>query len=63
MARGKIDYASSYFKHKNPMPTRGEPAHKSLKRLQTELQENAISVEIDLGGGNHGCLGLVKMDV
>ena len=62
MALGTIDYASSYFKYKTPTPIRGEPTHKSLKRLKMELQANASSVETDLGGGNHGYLGLVLTD-
>ena len=44
------------------MPIRGEPTHKSLKRLKLELQANASSLEIDLGGGNHSYLGLVLTD-
>ena len=62
MTLGTIDYASSYFKYKNLTPIRGEPAHKSLKRLKMELQANTSSVETDLGGGNHGYLGLVLTD-
>ena len=59
MAPGTIDYAASYFKYKIPTPIRGEPDHKSLKRLKKELRSNASSVETDLGGGNHGYLALV----
>ena len=62
MTIGTIDYASSYFKFKTPTPIRGEPTHKSLKRLKLELQANASSVETDLGGGNYGYLGLVLTD-
>ena len=62
MTIGTIDYASSYFKYKTPTPIRGIPTHKALKRLKTELQANASSVETDLGGGDHGCLGLVLTD-
>ena len=62
MTIGTIDYASSYFKYKTPTPIRGELTHKSLKRLKLELQSNASSVETDLGGGNHGYLGLVLTD-
>ena len=61
-AHGSIDYAASYFKYKTPTPTRGEHTHKSLKQLKTELQANASSVETDLGGGDHGYLGLVLSD-
>jgi len=62
MAVGIIDYAASYFKYKTPTPIRGEPTNKALKRLQTELQANASSIETDLGGGNHGYLALVLTD-
>ena len=62
MTPGAIDYASSYFKYKTPTPIRGEPTNKALKRLQTELRANASSVETDLGGGDHGYLGLVLTD-
>ena len=62
MAPGTLDYAASYFKYKIPTPIRGEPDHKSLKRLKKELRSNASSVETDLGGGNHGYLGLLEKD-
>ena len=59
MSLGKIDYISLYFKYKTPTLIRSEPTNKILKRLKLELQANASSVETDLGGGNHGYLGLV----
>ena len=58
-----IDYATSYFKYKRPIPIQGAPSNKSLKRLKAELRANASSVETDLGGGDHGYLGLVLTDV
>ena len=57
-----IDYATSYFKYKTPTLIQGKLIHKSLKRLKLELQANASLVETDLGGSNHGYLGLVLMD-
>ena len=60
---GNIDYATLYFKYKSPIPINGEPTYKSLKRLKTELRANASSVDTDLGGGDHGYLGLVLSDV
>ena len=62
MTIGTINYALLYFKYKTPTPIRGKPTHKSLKRLKLKLQANASSVEIDLGGGNYGYLGLVLTD-
>ena len=59
MTLGAIDYASSYFKYKTPTPIHGTPTNKSLKRLKTELRANASSVKSELGGGDHGYLGLV----
>ena len=62
MTSGNIDYAALYFKYKNPNGINGEPTYKSLKRLKTELRANASSVDTDLGGGDHGYLGLVLSD-
>ena len=59
---GIINYAASYFKYKIPKPIRGVLTYKALKYLKLELQANASSVEIDLGGGNHRYLNLVLID-
>jgi len=59
MTIGAVDYAASYFKYKTPTPIQGTPTNKTLKRLKQELRANASSVETDLGGGDHGYLGLV----
>ena len=48
MALGTIDYVTSYFKYKIPIPIRGELINKALKRLQIELQANASSVVADM---------------
>ena len=45
-----------------PTPIQGTPTCKVLKRLKAKLWTNASSVETDLGGGNHGYLGLVLSD-
>ena len=62
MTLGAVDYVASYFKYKTPTPIQGIPTYKALKRLKAELRANASSVETDLGGGNHGYLGLVLSD-
>ena len=62
MCLGAIDYAASYFKYKIPTPIRGVPNHNTIKRLKLELRSNGSSVETELGGGNHGYLGLVTTD-
>ena len=62
MTVGAVDYAASYFKYKTPTPIQGAPTNKTLKRLKQELRANASSVESDLGGGDHGYLGLVLTD-
>ena len=63
MGLGAVDYAASYFKYKTPTPIQGAPTNKTMKRLKQELRENASSVESDLGGGDHGYLGLVLTDI
>ena len=62
MTTTRIDYATTYFPHNSPTPIRGEPTYKSLKKLKSELKANASSVDSDLGGGDHGYLGLVLSD-
>ena len=62
MTIGAVDYAASYFKYKTPTPIQGTPTNKTLKRLKQELRANASSVETDLGGGDHGYLGLLLTD-
>ena len=58
----RIDYASTYFPYTSPTPIQGEPTYKTLKRLKNELRANASSVDSNLGGGDHGYLGLVLTD-
>ena len=37
----------------------GEPTYQALRLLESELIQNASSIMTELGGGNHGYLGLV----
>ena len=62
MMNQHVDYVTTYFPHKMPTKIQGEPKNKSIRRLETELRANASSVDSPLGGGDHGCLGLVKID-
>ena len=57
-----VDYAKLYFRYPDPTPIIGEPTNKAIKRLKLELRANASSVETDLGGGDHGYLGLYLSD-
>ena len=59
MTAGAVNYAVSCFKYKSPTPIIRAPTNKTLKRLKQELWANASSVESDLGGRDHGHLGLV----
>ena len=58
-----VDYAATYFKYPVLCPLNGEPSSKSLKQLKTELRAKNSSVDTDLGGGDHGYLGLFLIDV
>ena len=57
------DYAATHFKYSTPTPINGDPTNKSVKRLKTELRANGSSVNTDLGGRDHGYLGLILSDV
>lgn len=46
------------FKHKTLTRIHGEPDYPALKKLQDEVCANASKIQSDLGGGNHGHLGL-----
>ena len=59
MITPRVDYAATYFLYPKPTPIQGEPTYKALKRLKNELRANSSSVDSDLGGGDHGYLGLV----
>ena len=63
MTTTRVDYASTYFPYKSPTPIQGEPTYKTLKRLKNELRANASSIDSNLGGGDHGYLGLVLTEV
>ena len=56
---GGIDYRSIYFAFPNLDPINGEPDADILIKLKNQLKANASSVPSNLGGGNHGHLGLV----
>ena len=62
MTATRVDYAATYFPYPKPTPIQGEPTYKALKRLKNELRANSSSVDSDLGGGDHGYLGLVLND-
>lgn len=57
-----VDYASNYFPYPTPTKIEGKPINATLKVLEGELHANASSVDSDLGGGDHGYLGLVMKD-
>jgi hypothetical protein len=56
---GGIDYCSIFFANPNLTPIQGEPDADALITLKNQLKANASSVPSNLGGGNHGHLGLV----
>ena len=57
-----VDYASNYFPYATPTKIEGQPTYATLKILEGKLRANASSVDSDLGGGDHGYLGLVMKD-
>ena len=62
MSDRHVDYASAYFPFREPTKIVGEPSYRTLTQLRKELHANASSVDSELGGGNHGYLGLATHD-
>ena len=54
-----IDYKENHFIKKQLTPIVGEPTYATLETLLKQLKANARSVHSNLGGGQHGHLGLV----
>ena len=59
MANPNIDYANTIFEYPILTKIHGIPTYESLRRIKNEIKANAASVYCDLGGGNHGHLGLI----
>jgi len=62
MSDRHVDYASAYFPFREPTKIVGEPCYRTLTQLRKELHANASSIDSELGGGNHGYLGLATHD-
>ena len=54
-----VDYVNTNFEYTTLTKLGGQPDYPALKRIKDELKANAASVPSDLGGGDHGHLGLV----
>ena len=54
-----IDYKETLFVNKQLTPMVGELTYETLELLLKQLKANARSVHSNLGGGQHGHLGLV----
>ena len=54
-----INYIDTFFEFKELTKIHGEPTYESLKELHNQLKANACTVPSNLGGGQHGHLGLV----
>ena len=52
-------YKYFYFEHPVLTTIRWEPTYETLHHLKNKLKSNTISVPTNLGGGNHGYLGMV----
>ena len=53
---------SKSFPHHHLTPIHGTPTYESIQTLQTEINANACSVRLNLGGGMNGHLGLTIPD-
>ena len=53
-----VDSLIEGFPKATPTKISGLPTYETIKRLNDDISANAASVHTDLGGGNHGHLGL-----
>ena len=54
-----VNYRESFFEKPDLTPVIGKPDYETLYQTIVDLRTNAISVHSNLGGGNHGHLGLL----
>ena len=54
-----VKYKDSYFEHPVLTTIHRESTYETLHHLKNELKANTSSVPTNLGGGNHGYLGMV----
>ena len=59
VTNSNINYIDTYFEFKELTKIHGEPTYDTLKQLHNQLKANATTVPSNLGGGQHGHLGLV----
>ena len=62
-ANSTVDYIAAYFPYKTITKISEWPTYDTLKTLKKMIKAYASSVISDLGGGQHGHLGLVVPDV
>ena len=58
-----VDYATAYFEYPVLDKIHGEPTWEALRYLKKQLKVNAKTVISDLGGEQHGHLGLVLSQI
>jgi hypothetical protein len=59
MSISTVNYRETFFEHPDLTKIIGIPTFDTLHQLNQEIKSNAISVHANLGGGQHGHLGLV----
>ena len=59
MALATTNYRETHFPHPDLTPIIGQPNYITLNTLYNQIKANATSVYSNLGGGQHGHLGLV----
>jgi hypothetical protein len=59
MTISTVNYREIFFEHPELTKIIGIPTYDTLHKLNQEIKSNAISVHSNLGGGQHGHLGLV----
>ena len=54
-----VDYITTVFEYPVLTKTTGKPTYESLTTIKKELKANAVKFQCELGGANHGHLGIL----
>ena len=63
MTPTNINYVLAYFEFSILTKIHGPPYHDTLTKIADKLMANAASVTSDLGGGAHGHISLILLDL
>ena len=59
MVNPNIEYVNTNFEYPVLTKIHAMPTYEALRKIKNKIKANEASVHCNLGGGNHGHLGLI----